>query len=79
MEDLIKFVVRGVDGKEVRMKVVKIVIVYIVFWFYCKKIDRLKDDVNKMELVFDGEMMGKDMIVGDMDCEDGDMFEVRIF
>lgn len=77
-EDSIKLVVRGADGKEARMKVAKTVTAHTVLRFYCKKIDRPKDDANKMELVFDGETMGKDMTVGDMDCEDGDMLEVRI-
>ncbi|OWZ60300.1 hypothetical protein C356_00157 [Cryptococcus neoformans c45] len=77
-EDSIKLVVRGADGKEARMKVAKTVTAHTVLRFYCKKIDRPKDDANKMELVFDGETMGKDTTVGDMDCEDGDMLEVRI-
>nr|KIR87639.1 hypothetical protein I308_01661 [Cryptococcus tetragattii IND107] len=77
-DDSIKLVVRGADGKEARMKVAKTVTAHTVLRFYCKKTDRPKDDANKMELVFDGETMGKDATVGDMDCEDGDMLEVRI-
>ncbi|KAE8537760.1 hypothetical protein D1P53_005816 [Cryptococcus gattii VGV] len=77
-DDSIKFVVRGADGKEARMKVAKTVTAHTVLRFYCKKTNRPKDDANKMELVFDGETMGKDATVGDMDCEDGDMLEVRI-
>nr|KIR50214.1 hypothetical protein I312_00145 [Cryptococcus bacillisporus CA1280] len=77
-DDSIKLVVRGADGKEARMKVAKTVTAHTVLRFYCKKTDRPKDDANKMELVFDGETMGKDATVGDIDCEDGDMLEVRI-
>ncbi|KIR33713.1 hypothetical protein I352_03790 [Cryptococcus deuterogattii MMRL2647] len=77
-DDSIKLVVRGADGEEARMKVAKTVTAHTVLRFYCKKTDRPKDDANKMELVFDGETMGKDATVGEMDCEDGDMLEVRI-
>ncbi|WVN88206.1 uncharacterized protein L203_103407 [Cryptococcus depauperatus CBS 7841] len=75
--DTIRIVVRGKDSKEAKMKVGMAITANTILRFFCKKTARPKDDAAKMQLVFDGERVEREATVGDLDCEDGDMLEVR--
>ncbi|ODN79747.1 hypothetical protein L202_03661 [Cryptococcus amylolentus CBS 6039] len=73
----IRLTVRGSNGQEAKIKVSKTVSAHTVLRFYCKKVGRPKEDADGMQLVFDGDNVNNDEKMGNIDCEDGDMLEVR--
>ncbi|WVQ83196.1 hypothetical protein IAT38_005335 [Cryptococcus sp. DSM 104549] len=68
--------VRGSNG-EARLRVRKTVTAGKVLKHYCTKVGLSKDDVEKLQLVFDGSGVDPEDKVGDLDVEDGDMLDVR--
>ncbi|WVQ72532.1 hypothetical protein IAR50_002089 [Cryptococcus sp. DSM 104548] len=73
----IRLTVRGSDGQEAKIKVSKNVSAHTVLRFYCKKVGRPKEDADGLQLVFDGDNVDNNEKMGNIDCEDGDMLEVR--
>ncbi|KAK8864294.1 hypothetical protein IAR55_001540 [Kwoniella newhampshirensis] len=77
-ENSVRFVVKDVKGGEVKLKVALNITANTVLRFYCKKINRPRDDAAKMRLILDGDAVEPDTPMGELDLSDGDMLEVRV-